>query len=231
MVSREPVQALDTAFATSLTLRKRDVVAVGDGAHRIVQHGMAAIECGDWPGWPPGLRADEPTIETFVVSTDLVTAMSDNQPFVDAWFPLATWLNRTIREALSSHQVTVDGDAYVTASLTDVALLEGLAHMDDDTFTPTDSVGVVAIIGEHMGPRVATGALEHSPLRPMSQINYPQTTLDDFGADRLDHCFSRGDQLVIFPQFGQLHAGPASHHIDAATRQLLVFRARVQTVG
>jgi len=218
---------LDASFAATLGNRKADVVTGPEDNVEIRQHGAATIAMTGWPGWPAGLQSEEPIIETYVAGADGVTATSDNQPFVQAWEPLIEWLNTTVRSELDRYRLEIDGDAYATASLTATSLLEGTAHMDDDTFVPSDSAQIVAIVGELAGPRVATGALSAGPLRPMSQLQWSDEQLADFERDALPHCAGPPDQLVIFAQFGQLHAGPAAEHVAALAthRQLLVYRA------
>ncbi len=222
-------QVFDETYAAILRARKRDYVHTAGESTRIDQHGAATIAMHGWPGWPSNLDSSEPIIETYVAGHDSVTATSDNEPFVSARLPLITWLNHTVRDALASHGVELDGDAYATASLTATELLEGTAHMDDDTFVPDESARVVAIVGELVGPRVAIGSLTPQPLRPMSQVIWSATQLADFEGDSFDHCACAADQLVVFPQFGQLHAGPAAKHVAelASHRQLLVYRASV----
>ena len=222
---------LDDAFASILRSTKADFVTEHESSSFIAQHGAVLVQASNWAGWPTDLASAEPVIETYVAGDAEVTATSDNDPFVSAWRPLVEWMNAAVRTALGAVGVEIDGDAYVTASLTATDLLEGTAHMDDDTFVPTDSVSAVAIIGELAGPRVATTAVAHTPLRPMSQVTFTADQLDDFAAGRLDHCRCDANQLVVFPQFGQLHAGPTADHVAhrAPARQLLVFRAKVRT--
>ena len=216
---------LDDAYRPVLVSRKQDLfVAAGE----LSQNGAVWLDMTDWLGWPEGLVASDPVIETFVGSGSGVESTGDVQPFVDAWQPLADWMNRTVRNQLRGIGVEVEGDAYITASLTDAELLEGTAHLDDDSFIPDDSVGVVAIIGQHQGPRIAVGSLAHPPVRPMSQVVFSDDVLSAFSANQLDHCRCEPDQLVLFPQFGQLHAGPAAADMGPEpTRQLLVMRAQV----
>lgn len=219
---------LDTEFARVLAARKADYVTGNDGQLVVSQQGMARIDVDNFPGWVHELESTDPVIETYVASRDGIHATSDNQPFVDAWMNLVTWVDTTVRTALDRHGVDVMGDAYVTASLTETASLEGLAHMDDDTFMPDAPVGIVAIIGQWTGPRVATATVAHEPLRPMSQVIFDETTRASFESDQLDHAAAAADELVIFAQFGQLHAGPAARHIShlGAFRQLIVYRAQ-----
>lgn len=221
---------LDETYGSVLCSRKADFVSVADRT-TVAQHGAASIDAAGWPGWPDGLSSADAAIETFVAGVDQVTATSHNEPFVSAWQPLAQWMNQTVRTELARFGVGLAGDAYVTASLTTTSDLEGVAHLDDDQFVPTDSVSMVAIIGEHVGPRVATAPIEHRPLRPMAPVSFDDTVLDAFAGSEIDHCQCSADDLVVFPQFGQLHAGPAAAHLAGlgATRQLLVMRAQVAT--
>lgn len=224
----EALPMLDAAFARMLTARKADFVGEDNNELRVAQQGAARIETSAFPGWVAGLTTTHPVIETYVASDHGVAATSDNQPFVDAWMPLVSWVDLQVRAALETHQVQLVGDAYVTASLTATSELEGLAHMDDDTFTPDAPVGIVAIIGEWAGPRIATTTVPHEPLRPMSQVVFSEATLADFADGTINHAVCSGDQLVIFAQFGQLHAGPAAAHIAdrGDFRQLIVYRAQ-----
>ena len=224
----QPVK-LDKRYAAILQSTKKDFVSVTGADTYLVQHGAARISTIGWPGWPTRLRTVEPVIETFVAGPEHVTATSSNDPFVGAWAPLAAWLNNTVRTALEEVGFLLAGVAYVTASLTPSGMLEGVAHLDDDQFVPSESVSMVAIIGELAGPRMATKPIGHPPLRQMASLAFASETLDAFASDTMDHCASDADELVVFPQFGQLHVGPAAHHVAqlAPLRQLLVMRSAV----
>ena len=230
-------QPLSPAFAQLLIARKQDFIKpTGDtptSAVSLAQHGAATIDNADFPGWPD-LHHDpdaDAVIETFVSDNSVLTPMSDNQPFVSAWYPLATWIDATVRAALIDHGIELAGPAYITASLVGSHQLEGMPHADDHLFVPDDNVGVVAIIGELEGPRVATEPIGHGPLRPMTQVTFEPDQLQSFASGTTAHCACAADQLVVFPQFAQLHAGPAAHHLDGMRpqRQLLVYRAAAAT--
>ena len=224
----EPV-ALDEGYAAILRARKTEFVSVTEGETNLLQHGAAQILTAGWPGWPGGLSTIEPVIEMFVAGPTHVVATSDNNPFVGAWAPLAAWMNNTVRAALEDVGVLLAGDTYITASLTPTNTLEGVAHIDDDQFSPNDSVSMVAILGDLAGPRMATKPIRHTSLRPMAPLSFTPETLEAFASNMVDHCASGPDQLVVFPQFGQLHAGPTRHHVAhlAPLRQLLVMRSAV----
>ena len=104
-----------------------------------------------------------------------------------------------------------------------------LDDLDDDQFVPDDSVSVVAIIGELAGPRIAVAPLEPSPLRPMGQVIFADSVLDEFATGAAAQVSASANELVVFPQFGQLHAGPDAAQVAhlSPTRQLLVLRGRV----
>ena len=232
-------------FASRLRSTKADFVSGHGSSSFIAQHGAASVDADGWPGWPKGLTSAEPVIETYVADEAGVAATSDNDPFVSAWRPLVEWMNTSIRSALEGIGVELAGDAYVTASLTATAALEGTAHMDDDTFEPAVTVNVVAIIGELAGPRVATTAMEHAVLRPMSQIVFTSRQLDDFANGRLDHCRCEADQLVLFQStlsrrwntnrkialFGdprKIGIEPGQHHMKNTASILCANRAKIR---
>lgn len=220
---------LDHRYGAVLRSRKADFVVESSDKTVVAQHGAAAIALTGWPSWPVGLHSEEPVIETFVAAPDQVVATSSNVAFVDAWTPLATWMNHTVRTALADVDVQLAGDGFITASLTPTELLEGMAHLDDDQFIPPDSVSMVAIVGNLAGPRIATAPVSLAPVRPMAPVVFATELLTSFAEDELAHCAAQPDELVVFPQFGQLHAGPAAHHVAhlATHRQLLVMRASV----
>lgn len=220
---------LDAHFGATLRCRKADFVMSSVDSCQVIQHGCAHISAADWPGWPAEPAAGDTVIETFVASENGVTATGNDERCIAAWSPLAAWMNTVVRAALAEVGVHLAGDAYVTASTTPCNELEGLAHLDDGIFMPDDSVSMVAIIGEHAGPRVATTNASHPEIRAMSTLAFDQDLLDSFSGDGLDHCAAAADELVVFPQFGQIHAGPAARHVAhlAPNRQLLVMRAAV----
>jgi len=222
--------ALDSDFAQMLRSTKADFVDAAGDVTSIRQHGAATISMRGWPGWLEDVPTGEHVIDTYVATKDDLQAAGD--PTVPAWISLVEWTNATVRTALADHQVELHGDAYITASCIPADELGGIAHSDDDTYMPTDTVGVVAIVGQHAGPRVATGELRTPSFRPMSQVAWSDEQLRSFEANEMDHCRCPPDQLVLFPQFGQLHAGPAAAHLqDIETRQLLVYRAQVVPVN
>ena len=193
------------------------------------QHGAVALDSSTFPGWPGDLASSEAIIETFVGGDSGVTALGSNEVFVHAWRPLAEWMNATVRSQFADLSLALGDDTFVTASLTPTVELEGLAHLDDDIYSPDENVGVVVILGQFAGPRIAAGSLRSNPVREMGQVTYSDEILEAFGADLLPHVAAGADQMVAFPQFAQLHAGPAAHHAKhlGQSRQLLVLRGRV----
>ncbi len=222
--------ALDERFANTLRSPKSTVVRATSDGVAIEQHGAALLAHRERPPWPTTVTesaGQQPIIETYVCGAGTVTATSDNEPFVSAWLPLVDWMNSTVRNHLARVSVAVSGDAYVTASVTPTALLEGVAHMDDDIYEPDASAQMVAIMAQLAGPRIATSPIGHGPLRPFGQVTFSESTLAEFAAGTIAQCRCEADQLVVFPQFGQLHAGPTAKQVAhlSCTRQLLVMRA------
>ena len=213
-------------MAVAFRASKRDFVQ----AEQLKQHGAVILNMHDFPGWPGDLASPEAIIETFVAGRADTEAMGSHSPFVQAWQPLAEWMNSTVRAQLATIDLSLGEDTYVTASLTPTAELEGRAHLDDDIYSPDENVGVVVILGQHAGPRIATGSLRANPVREMGQVAFSEEILDAFGDERLPHVASAPDTMVAFPQFAQLHAGPAARHVEhlGSTRHLLVLRGRVR---
>lgn len=224
-------QPIDESFAAALRLTKAQVLQPAGTGVAVVQYGAALLPSTDRPPWPvlPAVSdAEGPVIETYLGSPDAVGATSDNEPHVSAWLALASWMNTTVRTSLAEFGVALEGDAYLTASLTPRSMHEGTPHLDDDVFRPDDDVGVVAIIGELAGPTVAAGRLEHAVPAPSTQLSFDDGQASRFAAGDMGRSRCAADELVVFPQFGQLHAGPTVDDLPAGApaRQLLVLRAR-----
>ena len=106
--------------------------------------------------------------------------------------------------------------------------LEGNPHLDDDQFVPGAGLGLVAINGEHIGPRVATGSLALTGDAVPGPLPIAEATFEDFR--NTDAPAANRDEIAMLAPFGQMHAGPAAGDVQGAThRQLLVLRAGTQT--
>lgn len=167
-----------------------------------------------------------PSIETFLVSaTDRsIMALGTNDEVNAAWLPAVAAMAETVGSWLDQNGIALAADAFITASITAADEVNGEAHFDDDQFGATDGVGVFAIVGDLVGPRALT-----SPL-PYSEVTAPHPLVVDdelkaaFAADAFDTVRFGANELVAFPQFGQLHSGPGPCGTPDQRRHLLVFR-------
>jgi hypothetical protein len=217
---------INEAFAARLSEPKEALLSTD--ADAIDQLGSRVIPFTEAPAWPEldGLD-DEPIIESFLVSAEgELTPLSD-APQLAAWQPRAHAMATAVLDACAAQSIQLDFPAYLTCSITPVGQLEGNPHFDDDQFVPGAGLGLVAINGEHIGPRVATGSLALTgPARP-GPMPIADATVEDFR--NTDVPAASSDEIAILAQFGQLHAGPAARDVQGAThRQLLVLRAGTQ---
>lgn len=194
------------------------------------QPGALLLPFSDAPPWPdePGAPS-EAIIESFLVDDRNLLPLSESE-WLDRWRPRAEAIVSVLRSHLDRVGVALAGPGYLTCSITPTYLLEGTAHVDDDRFVPEEGVGVVAISGQHVGPRVLRGA---APLRSEARPG-PLSFVESWLATGalVDTPPSPVDQLVVFAGFGQVHAGPSAADLGAeppASRQLMVFRARTET--
>jgi len=214
---------LDVTFASQLSVTKADII---DGTS-VRQLGVRRIGFDDAPPWldEPGLD-DEAIIETFTADGDGLTALSESS-WLERWRPRAQTMTERVLAACETAGLALGVPAYVTCSITPVALLEGNPHFDDDQFDPTADLSIVAISGQYVGPRVAdravtlTGSVDRGPL-PFDDAHVE--AFRTAGAVPM-----AATDIAIFGQFGQLHAGPANTDMPAGAthRQLMVLRASI----
>lgn len=218
------LERFDSVFAARLNEPKESIVS-----DTIEQLGARVLPFRHAPAWPPseavGALPDEPIIETFLVDeAGGLMALSESVA-LDAWRPRAEAFVRSVLDACADHTVELEFPAYLTCSVTPVALLEGKPHLDDAQLDPNAGLGLVAINGQHVGPRVATAPIElHGSVNggalPISEEHLVELGTGDAAA-------ARPDEIAMLAQFGQLHAGPSVSDISNAThRQLLVLRAK-----
>lgn len=175
----------------------------------------------------PGATS-EPLIDLFVVDAERSCTPTGSNAELNGWWRQSVELFAAqVLDALAAEDVKLAGPAYVTASLTPMGLIEGQPHFDDDLYAPDVGVGVVAIVGDIAGPRVAAAPVPvEIPIPGASLLLGPQVMADFDGGGIVHH---QADPMtaVMFPQFGQLHAGPrlAGRADQTAVRRLLVFRA------
>ncbi|MEM9655571.1 MAG: hypothetical protein AAGA65_26025 [Actinomycetota bacterium] len=218
----------DATNAASLRITKSAVLKTGpNGSSQAAQFGGGYLEGTiDLPEPPPGL-ARGPHIDMFVCGADgSCEPTGSNQDLIALWQPAVQDFAGTVYSAMAAAGVTLAPVAYVTASLTPGTDIIGDAHFDDDQYLPDAGVGLVAILGSDAGPRVATEPIAVVDARPGLPMAVEETAFARFAAGRLAHQQAGPGRIVVFPQFGQLHAGPALAATDpTATRRLLVMRA------
>ena len=167
-----------------------------------------------------------PSIETFVVSQDgSLSSTGTNELLSEAWRPAVERLAAQVRSWAQLGGINFVGDSYVTASLTRASEVNGEAHFDDDQFDPRAGSGLVAIVGDLGGPRVAAGAIDHDEIAAPRPVVANEEMKAAFTKGELVSTAYGANELVVFPQFAQLHAGPGPCGTADEVRHLLVYRA------
>lgn len=230
---RSSPPTLDADYASVFSASKQAVISAIDADRSaIVQQGPAVIgTLGDLAGlrWPTEVVADDAMIETFVVGPEAgcMSTGSDSE-LIAAWKPLAKALAERVFATAAEHGIPIAEPAYLTTTVTPAGQTIAEAHFDDDLFDPSDGVGLVAIVGSIDGPRVASGVLEVPSAPPGAQIPVSEKLLATFDRDEGDFEVVPipADAIVVFPQFGQLHAGPMiDESFVGSMRYLMVLRA------
>lgn len=221
----------DDSLAARLRLTKREVLASADDGSGTVlnQFGGRYIDAAiDLPEAPADRSVGEPLIDMFVCGLDgSCQATGADASLITRWQPAVTAMADAVFSQLAQFGVPVAPVAYVTASFTPGTDVVGEAHLDDDQFMPDDGIGVVAILGSDVGSRVATSPVTVAKPRPGLPLEIDQATFDRFTAGDLPHQQASQNRILVFGQFGQLHAGPALATTSPdVTRRLLVLRAQ-----
>jgi hypothetical protein len=201
------------------------VERAGDG--RVSQSGATVVDSGfPVPEIDPALPHALPSIETFVVAQAdrSISSMGVNGPLNEAWMPTVEALASTVFQWLDERGVALHGDAYITASITRANEVSSEAHFDDDQFAPADGVGVVAIVADRDGSRVANSAVLLEGVRAPRPLVLDDDLKAAFVDGAIDQDRFGAHTLVLFPQFGQLHSGPGPCGSADEVRHLLVFR-------
>lgn len=212
--------------AAALRLAKKDVLG-DDGGTALAQFGGGYLDADiSLPEPPPGLSR-EPHIDMFVCGADGSCQPTGSNPeLIEAWTPAVTAFADAVYRATEAAGVTLAPQAYVTASFTPGTDVIGQAHFDDDQFLPEAGIGIVAIVGSDLGPRVAVGSVPVTDARPGLPMTVDQSVFDQFGTEPTTYQQAEAGRVVLFPQFGQLHAGPPlASTSPEATRRLMVLRA------
>jgi hypothetical protein len=170
----------------------------------------------------------EPVIETFLVGDDGgCNGMGTDSGLIERWQPAVAAFAGLVLDAATDLGVNVTGPISVTASLTPLGQVVNTPHLDDPIYEPTDGVGLAAVVGSHRGPRLAIEPVEVP--KPMAGT---PLAVDRGSADRVGGAGPAGwrsiaaNRIVLFPLFGQLHAGPTDLEATGLpNRSLLVLRA------
>lgn len=205
------------------------------GTIGMLQTGAARVEGFSAAGrWPVVDCSTEAMIETFVLpeaekwSANGLESTGGESSFADAWFDLAKAMASVVLGAAKDHDIALVGTGYLTVSVTPQSMVQGLPHFDDDMLDPFEGVGLVAICGSIAGPRVATDVLAWRLASRPTQLSLDDMTIAAFERGDLPCQQGAPDEVVIFPQFAQLHAGPPLAACSAASqdhqRHLMVLR-------
>ena len=216
-------------FADMLRGTKAALVAIADGGSTVIQTGAASLPDPFPVPAPAGSTGPgiEPLFETFVIEADgSCTATGTDADLIAGWLPIVGSMTDRVLDALSRHRIAVRWPAYLTASLTPIEHVNADPHFDDDLYVEDDGVGVVAIAASHAGPTIAHRPLRARRVTSTQPIEPVDGVFERFSAGAMARQQVSADRIVVFPGFGQLHAGPV---IDEPTtdpvRRLLVFRA------
>lgn len=229
---RRMIQPFDSVFASALKQSRDGLVSRLDRGLSIHQAGAAYIGAQfEVPVTPFGLTEGNPAIETFVVEVGApIVPTGENTELIDLWQPSAQKMADAVLEACDEFGIKLATPGYLTASALPLDQVSHEPHFDDDQYTPSDGVGIVAIVGNYGGTRCTAAAIEVPAVPPDAPISLPTELQNRF--DRGDHpsVESEPERIVIFPQFGQLHSGPIL--TDLVPRQLrTLFVLRVKTAS
>ncbi len=249
VIGRSPAAAAATAgtveaLAPVLRLTKGQFLAASGRPDALAQPGAAVLpapfvvplaSAGD----PVEPREGEACLETFVVQSGdgAVGGLGIEPTGVDVavaawWRPTVEALVERVRASMSEVGVELRFPHYVTVSTTPIGAVAASPHLDDDQTDVGSGVGIVALAGSHLGPRVVRGVIGCRGLAPPAPIEPAPDALDAFAGGSGPMAASAAvieqfpaDRVAIFSRFGQLHAGPALPEEASGIRSLLVLRA------
>ncbi len=178
----------------------------------------------------PLCASGETLIETFMISADgLAEPTGTDTDFIQLWQPVVTEVVARIRETCDVMGIAQADMSYLTASVTPASEVIGLPHFDDGQFIPDDGVGLVAIVGDIAGSRIAVEPIRHMPTQPGLPLEVSDDVIDEFFAGHIAQQHTEANRIVVFPQFAQLHSGPQLIGGDAdRVRCMLVYRTTTQ---
>ncbi|MEH6455472.1 MAG: hypothetical protein V7749_04080 [Cocleimonas sp.] len=231
MVTKPPL--ITSEFCRYLSLSKQEFLSEAGQEGLMMQCGATYIDVEiPLPDFPNELKSENAMIETFQVSNDgSCLPLGTNRELIDAFAPCAKLMATAVLKSLRSFGVEIDGAAYLTASITMCNEINGNAHFDDEQYHASDGVGFVAIIGDRGGSRVARESIPHASINDDGvPVIFDQQSADDFDSGLMLIHEGEPQELLIFPQFGQLHAGPALVSAGlTGFRRLMVMRAKTKT--
>jgi hypothetical protein len=219
---------LSEEFAQYLRMTKRDLFDSG-ASGELTQTGMAYV--GEPINVPPvtvDTSRTGPSIDMFVIdgATGSCTPTGTNAELNDAWLPTVEALATTVLSTVGDQGVKLTGDLYVTTSITPLELVSENPHFDDDQFQPDHGVGLAAIVADQAGPHIAYSPLAHEQVRAPHPLVVTPEHETDFHNGNIVRQSGAAHRVVVFPQFGQLHAGPGNIQTEQhSVRHLLVLRA------
>lgn len=189
------------------------------------------------PGDPVVPTDGESVIETFVgTGVRSLQPTGGDRAVADWWQPAVDALVAEVTSALVPFGMAPGGLISVTASTTPLDQVITEPHLDDDQYAPEAGVGLVAIAASHDGPRLARGVLTVRRAVSGAPLGLdPEALVSWFAKGDLDRVQDTpADRVVLFPRFGQLHAGPV-RATDGSTghgvRSLLVLRCDTVVAG
>jgi hypothetical protein len=226
------IQPLDDAFAEILKEPRAGFVTSTQVGLAIRQAGAAYVGGPfEVPVTPFELTNGEPAIETFVVSAaGPIVPTGENQDLIDLWQPSAQLMANEVMTACTSFEIELVEPGYLTASALPLDRVSHEPHFDDDQYTPTDGVSVVAIAANHAGTRCTTLPIDVAAVPAGAPISLPGETQDRFDEGHHPSEESEPGRIVIFPQFGQLHSGPVLTTVDPTVLRTL-YVLRFKTAG
>jgi hypothetical protein len=220
---------ISSEYARFLRMSKAQLADCSHGTDELLQTGAAYIgEEFLVPNIEFSDEDDAAAIETFVVDTSgKCTATGQNDRLIAVLLPTANRMARQVIASLGDHGVVLDGDLFLTGSVTAADQVSTTPHFDDELFVPGDGVGIAAIAANLEGPRIACSALRIGPIRQSLPIGFDQQTVDDFDSGQITTQQGSANRIVVFPQFAQLHSGPTIKDAQpGTTRTMFVLRAR-----
>lgn len=197
------------------------------GDDHIVQSGGEVLDPSfAMPDVGSAVAVSLPSIETFVVSANdrSVMPIGMNDELNNAWRPAVSAMADAVLGWLDEHGISLAGDAYITASITPADEVNGDAHFDDDQFAPQTGAGVFAIVGDLAGPRALAEPLPYPNIKAPRPLTLDEDLKAEFESGNLQPISFNANELVLMPQFGQLHSGPGPCGTAEQARHLIVFR-------